>query len=533
MTGITLCFAQAKVRKLEVQRYVFTVHRRLSAPMTASPCLDEVVLPDAPGIMTMDLVKLHIREQVQKSLLRLIEEARPHLGDQETREIIIALLETIPPGEEEDAQGERTQEPVVKERGRASEPLKKALSEESTAENRSVEKESWRENLAFSEHLDERGCAEIILEGAAHQGVAVVLFETVEGERELLIKEGEVLAARRNGDGELPFGAYLVAHQILEVQEEKSLRLQARKEGRSLEEVLSFQEILGGTDLRLHKVRWLRQELQAVLRIQRGTGSLYYPEELRIRARGAVSIYSELISTLRKDIDEMPQQMMREESKRLFGSSLHFELKSREAPLLQKMTREERGFFEYYQTPMNYNDITRQSRLRPHEVTKLLILADKLGFLRRTSADSVASESLDNQKLDALRRQFLHTDPFAAFGLHWSAYDEEVQTTYRDLSRLLNELIERGVERDSVEEIREKVEITFSILSNRDKRRAARQKSCDDFDRRSAEHLYRDKIDTLKIKRDIPALIDTYRRILELRPDDKVLSRELKTLLGA
>lgn len=260
--------------------------------------------------------------------------------------------------------------------------------------------------------------------------------------------------------------------------------------------------------------------------------------------RSSLPIIAEVVSHLRTDLQSLSPDLRKHHEAQLAPFALrrarHHGLDLSDAGF----NPQERRLLKLgLHDPQPLNQILSTSPLGDEPTLLALLLFDRLGLLERStpatvpapsnSAPAPAPSSWQHQRFQDLRTHFQTSNPFALLRLHWSAYDEEVQRAYDELSAQLT-LPPNSTDEDRhhLATMQQQLRDAHQALTTRQRRNELRNQLVDSFSQRSSLQLYHQKADSLRIQRDIPALIEVLHRIVELDPSDARALHDLRALKG-
>ena len=166
-------------------------------------------------------------------------------------------------------------------------------------------------------------------------------------------------------------------------------------------------------------------------------------------------------------------------------------------------------------------------------VMGLILLLRDLGFVEIQEVDKSEKLSLRIAQTRTKYEGLLQRNHFELLGLHWSAYEEKIRSSYVEFK---NQLDDASVPTETLEELRElrqklrlQADEAFGTLSDKISRNNYRKKLVDHTQIDAAIRLYLDHADWALVRRDKMAFNDNLRRVFELDPGSKK-GHELRAL---
>lgn len=180
------------------------------------------------------------------------------------------------------------------------------------------------------------------------------------------------------------------------------------------------------------------------------------------------------------------------------------------------------------QKTQTYDQIIKTSPLSAQRTIQALLLFEQLRLLERSTE---VQKSWEMTQFIELEKGFATGNPFEILGVHWSAYDDEVATAFEERSLLLQLPPDAKEEhKERLATMREKLEEARRALSSREKRKVHRDRIADSFAQQSALRIYEQKADANRVQKNIPALIESLERIVELKPSAVRAKKDLEAL---
>lgn len=181
-------------------------------------------------------------------------------------------------------------------------------------------------------------------------------------------------------------------------------------------------------------------------------------------------------------------------------------------------------------------ELTSMSQMGRTEVAAVLLTLKALGLTEEYIPD--AARQHRTRQLDALttaQARLGAQNHFEALGLHWSAYDEEIEAAYKNIRAQYDpqsgEFSHISEARDTLAEVSSHLDHAYDELRLRHKRAAYRGQVVDAFKIRSSIEMFEKQIDMAKMRRDIDEAIVYCKRILELQPSNAKAQQDLKLLM--
>lgn len=181
-------------------------------------------------------------------------------------------------------------------------------------------------------------------------------------------------------------------------------------------------------------------------------------------------------------------------------------------------------------------EIVSMSQMGRTEVAAVLLTLKALRLTEEYVPD--AARQHRTRQLDALttaQARLGTQNLFEALGLHWSAYDEEIEAAYKNVRAQYDpqsgEFSHISEARETLEEVSSQLDRAYDELRLRNKRTAYRNQVVDAFKIRSSIEMFEKQIDMAKMRRDIDEAIVYCKRILELQPSNAKAQQDLKLLM--
>ncbi|WP_168210511.1 J domain-containing protein [Persicimonas caeni] len=197
--------------------------------------------------------------------------------------------------------------------------------------------------------------------------------------------------------------------------------------------------------------------------------------------------------------------------------------------------RETRFYELVLETPRPLSELTRISRLGDDNLIVLLECFRRLGMLTTEETNPWTRRRTKFVEQIARMKARLHAkNHFETLGVHWTAYDEEIEEAYRERmagladDKLPDELDEGT--RETIDELRQKLTEAYELLSDTRRRATYRSEIAIGVDRKAALEMFLKQADTAKLRRDIDSAIDSYRRVLEIKPKHPLALKDLEVL---
>ena len=199
--------------------------------------------------------------------------------------------------------------------------------------------------------------------------------------------------------------------------------------------------------------------------------------------------------------------------------------------------RERRFVDEVLDGKVSVNEGLARSPLRRRPSLALLVALDQAGLVKwermRTEASRIARVW---PAIEAKLRDLPSADPFDLLEAHWSsdgvlaqeAFASEVRTL--DLDYVIRNGTDEQVE--IAEQVHAGLRRACDLLQDKNSRREERAKIVDEFNRRTAVHLYEKQAELALFKADFPSAVDSLRRVVELAPGHATAKAQLETILA-
>ena len=184
---------------------------------------------------------------------------------------------------------------------------------------------------------------------------------------------------------------------------------------------------------------------------------------------------------------------------------------------------------------LRLDDAMRMSVISDEETRSLLWSLDELGLLDvETVRTWTRKQSRTMERISLMYAKLDRSTHFDMLGVHWSAFDEEVENAYAELSE---RVAEESIDEDMPDEyhakaaaVRERLDEAYEAIANGRRRANYRSRVVDEFKLRTSVQMFEKQADTAKLRRDISGAIDFYLRILELDPNHADAKRDLAML---
>jgi hypothetical protein len=205
---------------------------------------------------------------------------------------------------------------------------------------------------------------------------------------------------------------------------------------------------------------------------------------------------------------------------------------------LDLAAKHQRLFSVLLEEPRTEAEIVSMAQLGRVEVLSLLLTLKALGLIEENVPDAALQRR--TRQLDALvtaQARINTQDHFAALGLHWSAFDEEIEAAYKAARAQYDpdtgEFAYIAEAKATLREVVALIDRAYAELRYPGRRAAYRNQLIDSFKIRSSIEMFEKQIDMAKMRRDIDEAIVFCKRILELQPGNSKAVQDLKLLATA
>ena len=371
----------------------------------------------------------------------------------------------------------------------------------------------------------------ILLKAAGIEGYGVLEFKTLHGRTQLVVHHGELVDIRkeRPTESETLESLLLSAKRVTAEEIQRAQKMKA-EQGISLGEALVDLQTMTHEDLLLAVRTRLIFLLHQIWKFERGEAKLFRlqrrPEQ---RLRSSAKLLAEIVSFLNERYGSLSLAELKERQAQFSGSLL-----KRIDPMpvsISEMGLDpavERFVSVLLADSWSLEELHRVSSLSQGKTIQTLLVLDELDLLERSKK---SKRRWEETEVEDLYLRLRSSNYFELFGVHWSAYEKEIDEGYDKLTAKLDvpQEVQRNVG-DKIEELRREIEEAYMVLSNRRSRRSYRDETIDNFAQKSAIQIYSKKADTFRMQGNVDALVDCLKRILELDPGDKAARRDLIAL---
>jgi hypothetical protein len=182
-------------------------------------------------------------------------------------------------------------------------------------------------------------------------------------------------------------------------------------------------------------------------------------------------------------------------------------------------------------------ELISMSQMGKSEVLALLLTLKALGLIREEIPDHTKMRRTQQLgAVTALLARLQAKEPFEVLGLHWSAYNEEIEAAYQALKTKYalkgGEFSELEEASEMLADILKRAEEAYRVLINPRERAQHRATLVDRFKIASSIEMFEKQIDMAKIRRDIDEGVVYCKRLLELNPRHEQARQDLKLLQG-
>lgn len=205
---------------------------------------------------------------------------------------------------------------------------------------------------------------------------------------------------------------------------------------------------------------------------------------------------------------------------------------------LDLAAKHQRLFSVLLEEPRTEAELVSMAQLGRVEVLSLLLTLKALGLIEENVPDAALQRR--TRQLDALvtaQARMNTQDHFAALGLHWSAFDEEIEAAYKAARAQYDpdsgEFAYIAEAKATLREVVALIDRAYAELRYPGRRAAYRNQLIDSFKIRSSIEMFEKQIDMAKMRRDIDEAIVFCKRILELQPSNPKAAQDLKLLATA
>jgi hypothetical protein len=183
-------------------------------------------------------------------------------------------------------------------------------------------------------------------------------------------------------------------------------------------------------------------------------------------------------------------------------------------------------------------ELVSMAQMGRTEVLALLLTLRALGLIEEHVPNAALQRR--TRQLDALttaQARMGTQNHFEALGLHWSAFDEEIEAAYAAVRAQYDpetgEFAYIAEAREVLAAVVAVVEGAYAELRYPGRRAAYRNQIVDSFKIRSSIEMFEKQIDMAKMRRDIDEAIVFCKRVLELQPSNAKATHDMKLLQTA
>ena len=137
------------------------------------------------------------------------------------------------------------------------------------------------------------------------------------------------------------------------------------------------------------------------------------------------------------------------------------------------------------------------------------------------------------EELEVVETRARSKSHFEALGIHFTALPHEIDEAWERVSRLTaldsDEAVDDAL-RHRLAHVRGRCREAHDVLTNERKRQEHRKAVVDPFQIESVLDMYEKQADTAKLRREIPAAVEAYERMVELKPNDGEVRHQLAAL---
>jgi hypothetical protein len=422
-------------------------------------------------------------------------------------------------------------------REEVSEPAKQAASAPSTADPDAPlaldgqPEDTWQ--------LAEHGLPEILTDLLSHQGLGVLDVE-FDKRRAQIVLDGpklvgvEVYPRAHNESLE----KLLEAAGKLDDDQIARARKYTVRHGVSMAEALVDLDVLSYAEMGVALRTRSRFLLGLLWGARSGRAELYAIDELTRRLRvPSSSLGYHLFRRMRADFSERGSDWFEERAN--FFRAHRISRASQpgcDIEALELNKKEARLFEAVLVTPRPLSDVLRMAQLGEQATLVMLECLHRLGMLELEQINPFTRQRTRFvEQLQSMQARIQGDNSFDVLGLHWTAYQEEVDHAYEScLASLSDEELPDNLDEDALElvdQLRAQIDEAYEVLSSQKKRAAYRADIVDRFEKRNALQMFEDQADTAKLRRDLDSAIDACRRILEIDASHATARRDVEVLV--
>lgn len=172
----------------------------------------------------------------------------------------------------------------------------------------------------------------------------------------------------------------------------------------------------------------------------------------------------------------------------------------------------------------------------PSDTLSLVLTLEELGLLELRAFEVWRRQATKQREHMELMLRRLNTENhFEILGLHWSAYDEEIERAHEEV-RAKYELTKFEHLEDAqgkLDRVRARLDEAYEVLRRAGPRRSYRQKLVDSSEVLNSIEIFRKQAEAAQMRREIDTAITYQRRVLELHPRDPTARQRLDLLQRA
>jgi hypothetical protein len=490
---------------LEVQGLLVELDRDLPAltPLTIEVTvegLDESAeLQGRPVSQTDQGTAIHIDkvdEFVRNALRAMPDRARKEIAQRE-------LMSQAP------GLSKATSEPIEDAGGAPSPPVRSGLSRDEP-----FEPEEWHKAGAHS-------IRDAIVEAALKPGLWLVDVHTAQHRVQILISKGQLRDIRRfprpRGDR-----LEVLLHKAgkLEESDLASIEEHVEKYGGGAAEALLERALMSVAQISVAESTRLRFLLERIWKTEpkrvRVAELNMLPRRCMASARHALEFVFHLLREDALAKDDLAARVRERLGDKAFSVSQNapfdlglMALSDKQKSTIETLSREQ----------MRLDSALRTSVLSKSDTYALLWALDELDLLdAETVRTWTRKDSRTIERISMMYAKLDRSTHFDILGVHWSAFDDEIEEAFEQLSEQVSEEAIGEEVPDEIKTkanaVREQLEEAYEVIKHTRRRANYRSKVVDDFKLRTSIQMFEKQADTAKLRRDISGAIDFYRRIL-------------------
>ncbi len=386
--------------------------------------------------------------------------------------------------------------------------------------------------------LSQTAFASILCELLDHQGMGVLDVEFGARRAQIVLEDAQVVDVEIYPRVEHEaLASLLVAAGKLDAADIDRARAHAQRHGIAIAEALVELGILTYSQMGVALKTRARFLLGVLWKCQTGRASLYRVESLdrRFRTPRSPLVYH-VFRRLRDQLANADNAWFAER-RTFFQAHLLSRAKPPRCALADlELRQKERRLLEVVlDTRRPLSEVLRIAQLGEQETLMLLECWRQLELVALEEVNPWTRQRTKFvEQLARMRARLGAQDSFEVLGVHWTAYDEEIEEAYVERTHSLSdEELPDGLsdaDRAMVAELREALEEAHALLSDRSRRASYRDELVGTFEKKAALEMFVKQADTAKLRRDLPAAIDAYKRVLEIKPGHPQARRDLEVL---